>query len=380
MKKILLRAVLCLTVLAMLLASVSCSGRGKTLLSLEKDGIEVSISVNAFELLMARQKATLSEIQNVGNDSFWDTYTGDPVKTMDDFYRDSILENCKTYLVILYLFEKEGLSLTDAELKGVEDTMEEFIKTDGDGSKSKLNAVLSDYGVNYNILKDVYLMMAKIEAYQNHISSRVGDDIKTKYMETNYVHYNQIYLPFQKFVYETNESGEKVKATNEDGSYKMVDMTDAEKAVLKTEKDIYLKELRGATPESFVQYTEEVVYKEKDFGKDENTDGYYIRRANYTGARSYLNAVIAACDSINNGDITEIETDFGYFIIQKDAFTEKAYDHEANKSGWFEDFDSLVTNQVINELCQPHLSAVAVDMDVYAQAPSMKEVKKCYFY
>ena len=380
MKKTLLRAVVTLIVLAMLLTTVSCSGKGQTLLSLEKDGIKVSLSINAFELLMARQKATLSEIQNVGNDSFWDTYTGSPAKTMDDFYRDNILENCKTYLVILYLFEKEGLSLSDAELQNVEDTMEEFIKTDGDGSKTKLNAVLAEYGVNYNILKDVYIMMAKIEAYQNHLASRIGDDIKTTYMTTNYVHFNQIYLPFQKFVYETNENGEQVKVTNEDGTYKMVDMTEAEKATLKAEKNIYLKELQGATPESFVSYTEEVVYKEKDFGKDENTDGYYIRRANYTGSRSYLNDIIAACDSLSDGDITEVETDFGYFIIQKDAFTEKAYDHEANKSGWFEDFDSLVTNQVLGELCQPHLSAVQVNMDVYAKAPSMKEVKKCYFY
>ncbi|MBQ9760495.1 MAG: hypothetical protein IJW16_04010, partial [Clostridia bacterium] len=69
-----------------------------------------------------------------------------------------------------------------------------------------------------------------------------------------------------------------------------------------------------------------------------------------------------------------------YFIIKKYDFTEKAYDLEANKEGWFANFAELVTNKLFSELCAPYLSSVVVDQEVYATVPSMQEIKINYFY
>ena len=165
MKKIILRtAALTLACLLLLLGCVSCSGKGKTLMSLNKDGVSVSLSVNFYELMLSRMKGTLSGYGYTANGvtadyaAFWDfkdTFNGSELQTIDQYYRDNILENCRTYLVALYLFEKEGLSLSAATKEEIEDRLNELILTDGNGSKTKLNSVLSVYGVNYDILKEM---------------------------------------------------------------------------------------------------------------------------------------------------------------------------------------------------------------------------------
>lgn len=437
MKKILLRALLCLLILATLLGSVSCSGKGKTLLSLNEDGIEVTFSANEYQLMLSRYKATLAEVQNVNSDAFWSSWVNSTT-TMDEHYRESILNNCKTYLIALYLFEAEGLSLTESELDEVDEIMNEFLLTDGDGSKAKLNSILADYGVNYDILKDVYLMQTKIEKLKTHLYGTDASGIvkaeKDKYMTENYVHYKQLFLPFTKYVYETDvnedaiyykpstddetvagnricydtvngtasdktdkngdiiyylEDGKTVaydvtdgirkKLVDEDGNYQTADLTDDEKKALKAEKNALFDELKTATDQNFEAAIERV-YKQKDLPADQNTDGYYIRRSEYSGTSSYLNDVISALDKMEDGDVDVIESDYGYFIIRKYKFTEKAYDLEANKNSWFANFNDLIVNKFFSELCQPYYDKIVVDEAVYADVPSMKDIKVNYFY
>lgn len=217
-------------ILALILASVllllgcaSCANKGKTLLTLEKDGVSVTFSVNLYELMLSRMKGSLAFYGYTANgvtveyDSFWtykDKFNGSELQTINEFYCDTILDNCRTYLAALYLFEKEGLKLSAAELEDVENKMFELIRTDGDGSKTKLNAVLASYGVNYDLLKDAYLMEAKVAALQKHLygekGSKLGYTVKDEYLEENYVHFRQVFLASYHYVYETDENGDVI--------------------------------------------------------------------------------------------------------------------------------------------------------------------------
>ncbi len=202
---------------------VSCSDLGKPLMTLEKNGIKVSVSVNIYELMLTRMKGTLVNggltINNMTakSDAFWN-YTSkfqtDTEMTLDEYYRMCIQDNCRTYLVALYLFEEMGLSLSDAEIADVDDRLNELLRTDGNGSKTKLNSVLSEYGVNYEILREAYLLEKKVSAVQTALygenASLIGDDIKTEYMEANYVHFRQVFLPSYRFVCETDENGDDI--------------------------------------------------------------------------------------------------------------------------------------------------------------------------
>ena len=174
MKKKLFRVTaLALACVLALLCTVSCGKSGKTLLSIKKDGHSVTFSVNLYELMMTRMTGMLyfSEITNNGVDAsnalFWeyqDTYNGTDLQTIDEYYCDKILENCKTYVAVLYLCQLHSVTLSAADEESIDARLAELIKTDGDGSKTKLNAVLSTYGVNYNILKEAYELDVLIQS------------------------------------------------------------------------------------------------------------------------------------------------------------------------------------------------------------------------
>ena len=249
MKKKFLRIFAACLALLLCVPLFSCSKKGKTLLTLKKDGVKVTFSVKEYELMLSRVKGALAASQFSVNDSaFWaqgDKYDGTKFQTLNDYYKESILDNCRTYLVALYLFERDGLKLSDAALQSVEEKMEELIRTDGQGSKTKLNSLLSTYGVNYDILKDTYLMQEKITAWKNYKygenAELLGMNVKEEYLTENYVHFQQIFLPTYSYVYEKDKNGDTVYYYN-DGTDKQdriyYDKFNGEKATDENGKDL----------------------------------------------------------------------------------------------------------------------------------------------
>ena len=183
MKKYIVRILALLLVAAMLILPLSSCSSGKKLLTLKVDGKTYSISVNLYELMLSITKGSLDAYgytlqgKRPTDSAFWDmmdTFDGLTYQTAEAYYRQKVLEDCKTYLIALYLFDKYDLKLSESVKQQIEDTMEEFILTDGEGSKTKLNSVLAEYGVNYKMLKEYYIMRAKFQAVQEHIYSSTG--------------------------------------------------------------------------------------------------------------------------------------------------------------------------------------------------------------
>ncbi len=222
--RIFIRAVSLLLVSLLLLGTlVSCSSRGKTLLTLDKDGVKVTLSVNVYEFMLSRWKGACIQGQASENgitadrDAFWETvdkFNGTDLQTRNDFYNGAILENCKTILAALWLFEKEGLTLDKETLKSIDDHMTELVKSYGEGSKAKLNSILAQYGVNYKILREVYQIEAKITKVQTHLygadASKVGTTLKDEFLMENYVRFKQIHLPAFHYVYQTDKNGDVI--------------------------------------------------------------------------------------------------------------------------------------------------------------------------
>lgn len=220
MKRILTAA---LAVLLLCLSLAGCSSaKGKTLLTLEKDGKTATLSVNLYELMLSRIKGALigNGVTNNGysptSDAFWnvkDYYGGgEEMQTCGDYYSSLILDNCKTYVAAEWLFQSEGLTLSDAAIAEVDSKLEDLLNLYG--SKTKLNAVLSDYGVNYAMLREAYLLEEKVDALQEHFygkdASKVGVTAKDKYLAEHYVRFRQIVLPLYRYVYETDKNGDVI--------------------------------------------------------------------------------------------------------------------------------------------------------------------------
>ena len=455
MKNRLLRltALLLVSVL-LLLSTVSCANRtGKPMLTLEKDGIKVSISVNVYELLLSRMKGTLAFYGytangvNATSDAFWDytdKFNGTDLQTIDEYYRNQILGNCKTFLVALYLFEREGLTLSAAAEAKIEDKLRELVLSDGGGSKTKLNAVLAAYGVNYDILREVYVIEAKITELQNHLygekASKLGTEIKKEYLEKNYEHFRQVFLTSYHYVYETDKNGDdiyyypdgekkghiyydiyngeigydkngdplldeqgdviffvpgtnntkiayntlgaRINALTEDGSdYKTKPMTPEELAEVKKKAEGLFAELEDST---FAEFEQALTDHSNDTAEvSEFDDGYYLdKRLDYAETGEQY----AYLDDIAKA-LAEMED--GEVRMITSAFGYhiiKKYPHSDKaydneaNEQWFADFHSGLIEELFSAKCAEHYGDIVLIDKVYATAPTMKAVGVNYYY
>lgn len=453
MKHIILRSVtLALILILCLLSLPACSGLGDDLMTLDKDGIKVSFSVNQYELLLSRSKGTLCAAKVTQNgvtaayDAFWDykdKFDGETFQTYAEYYEAGILNTCKMHLVSKYLFEKNGLALTEAQKEKIETVMEELVRTDGGGSETKLNAVLSEYGVNYDILADFYQSELMMQAVKDHLygenASKVGDNVKHEYMNAHYVRFRQIFLTSQPFVYVTDDNGDVIyyqteegntnrilydsgngvakeledgtfekdqngdtiyyiknsnyseiayntkgephHVLNKDGSYQTREMTVAELQALETRANTLLETVKNTTALEFENW----LAKESDGDTDvsEYNQGVYLRTdLDYSlmgEDNAYLSKIVAALNEMKTGDVRMIPSPSGYHIIRKYDNMEKAYSNAANEA-YFSDFAKNLITTLYAQECQKYMGDIKIDEAVLADAPSIKEVGINYYF
>ena len=119
MKKHLLQVAILLLALTMILPSfASCANRGTPMLTLSMEGKTYTYSKNLYELQLSIAKGALSVANGPTvnghtalNNAFWDSIDMIDGKTqkLDDYYRASILDECRRILIGLYLFDYYGL-------------------------------------------------------------------------------------------------------------------------------------------------------------------------------------------------------------------------------------------------------------------------------
>ena len=242
------KKIICLAVVmaTLLLSVASCGGLGKPLLKLE----DASLSVNLFELYLSRTKGTLCSADYFGptakDSGFWETWIDVyEKKTYNTHYTELVLDNAKSYLAAVAEFDKLGLKLPQSYIDEIDTKLQEMIDNDANGSKTAFNAILAEYGANYEILREAYIIEAKIAYLREELfgknGSKIGANIIDDYYKENYVRFRQIFFFTTKPVYETDANGDVIYYSdlsakkiaydsNREGAKKM---TDAQGAVVK---------------------------------------------------------------------------------------------------------------------------------------------------
>ncbi len=390
-KKILLLTMVCILALGLF---VGCSSKGKTLMEL--DGEE--LSENMLMLFMSRMKGTLASSYMFGStalkDSFWDTVmdasTG---KTYDEYYTESAIDNAKTYLAVLRLFEERGLELPKETVDSIDEELKKLIDADAKGSKSAFNSILAQYGVNYKILREAYIIEAKIAYLSDSLfgadGSLISNENYEKYYQDNYARFRQIFFFTSKPVYETDKQGDVIYYTDlqnkviaydskREGAVKK---TDASGNVVKDSKGniIWVYTLDGTEHISYdkkgtdeqpsypspllddkgnvitTQLTKDEAIALSDkvqliieeearegeyslfdklietYGEDEGMEKY--PNGYYMTANSEYDSpeVVKALFEMNVGEVRRVESDYGIHIIMKYELQDGGYADNANK-------------------------------------------------
>ena len=432
MKKTVVKIISLVLVAIMLIGCFAgCSKKGETLLSIEN----TEISVNLYMLYLSRMKGLLCEGNYAATeDSFWDTImSADGSTTYNKYYSDMVLENAKSYLAAAYEFDKRGYKLPQGTMDAIDADIKELMYADANGSKTQFNNILAQYGANYEVLREAYIIDAKMNYLKDVIyganGELIGDNLYGEYYRNNYVRFKQIFFYTYDYVYETdgygqeryyypnsdtiaydtnatvktdaegnpvkdsngdtiyvkeNEKGEKVVAYNmidgerrkdrdDDGNYIVKPVGDAElETIMASANDIYAKVT--AISKDFTTFDK--------YASDtsEYPMGVYVAKDS-----NYVSEVIDEVFNMEIGDVRMVRSDLGIHIVMKYELEDGGYKKKDNsdffistETGNFIFLDDL-KNQLLYELIKPNYDMIVVDMSVLSGI-DMKSVAPNFYY
>ena len=429
---------LVLSVLLLLICFSSCAAKGEPLLTL--DGEE--LSVNIFSLYLSRMKGTLCSAASFGSsakqDSFWDTWMDVSTKTTyNTHYTDMVLETAKSHIAALALFEERGLKLPTSYTDEIDAEMQRLLDTEANGSKTAFNAILKEFGVSYEILREAYIIEAKIAYLQEDLfgknGSKIGANMIDEYYKDTYARFKQVFLYSYEYEYVTDRNGDvmyfasdgkvsydtsataKKNSNNEyvldengDRVYVYTDekgneriaykkdgasrenvldsngepvirlYNDTEMAVLKEQRDEILAQAKNGDMLGFDVLIDK--YNE-DMGVEEYPNGYYITETtNYASPE-----VIDKIFEMSVGEIAWVQSDYGIHIIMRCELEDGAYAKEeykdlfiSNKTGTYVFMDEL-EGKLLTEYLAPYKERVSVDEELYATV-DIKRAGINYYY
>lgn len=437
MKTFLKRAIsLCLCaalLLALSFCFTACGTESRTLLTLG----DQTMTENQFRFLLSRAKAAYESAGLTVED--WGTLISLDGTTYDEYVRQQVLQEAKLMLAGVALFEKEGLQLPDATLEAIETDIDELIEYHGEGSKSTFNSLLSAYGFNVDMLKEQYIFEAKYEYIQTYLygedGSKLASSATQEYLDGHAVAFKQLLIRAYAYVYETDLNGDEIYYLTDENNgqtnniaydtingYTRTDeydkvITDANgdkvyylpdgKIAYDKEKGVRAIKLDTDGNPVTEQYTSEELTENLEIAQSiissvnagdftafetavreytDSDDDRFLGDGDYcflytTGDNGYdyLNDIADALAELEVGDMTIVNSEFGYNVVMKyaipsDATSNSEYDY------WFSDLNQRVVQYLFYNKCKDMIESVTVDETVFSELPTMTQVSPNYSY
>ena len=196
--KIIKKATALLLLLALCVPMLfSCAkGLGTPVMTLGK----TEVTENMLEFWLTRYKAYFVEYYMNGKDNadFGNEKATGTDKTWNETFTEFIIDNAKTYTAALYLFDDLGLVLPDSRIVAVDKEIADLLYGQADNNEHQFNHILSTYGVNKKILREIYIIEDKGAFLQNYLYGENGVEklstaAKDNYYKDNYVRFQHIF-------------------------------------------------------------------------------------------------------------------------------------------------------------------------------------------
>ena len=207
-------------VLALLLAVVllfgGCAKHGKTLIKAENE----KISLNVFMLYLSRMKGALAESgADVTSSTYWGQYLSYDHTTTAEYYTAQVLEGLKHIAAAMIIYEEAGLKLPKETEEAIDAWIDELVATDGEGSKARLNDILSAYGANITVLRDSAILEAKLNQLKVHMyglgGSMLSDALIEQYYKDTYIRGFQMQLANYYYDHKKDADGIAIRYTDD---------------------------------------------------------------------------------------------------------------------------------------------------------------------
>ena len=165
--KSLFKSLALILIAASLIFSSSCGvNRGTPVMTLGGK----SVTDHMYEYWMCSYKAVLmSQYSDAReSDDFWDMEISDGT-TAEDFFFDLTYNYIESNLVAMYLFDELGLEIDGEDREKAEEIISDLKEAYAGGNRNDFNRLLANYGVNADLLLEIYLEELKSTYVYNHV-------------------------------------------------------------------------------------------------------------------------------------------------------------------------------------------------------------------
>lgn len=314
------------------------------------------ITENEFTYYLATYKArfmsTYSDFKDTA--SFYASELGDTGLTAEQYLFDSVVHNVKMSLVCDSLAKENGLSVSDSTKAVIDEYLADFITEYSGGSKTQFNQALSQYGINADMLRELYLrdelgMVLYDYLYGSSGTIGITDADRKAYLDENYTRIRHIYVN-NKYQYDVDENG--IVQTNSDGTYKTAPLT----GELLESQNAKIASIDTAleTGEDFdavyAAYSEDQLYE----------NGYYLTRS-----MDFVDDVVVSAFDLETGSYVKVESEVGTHYIMRLEMDESPWDAEEN-ADFFADYDTAVGTALFTTYIESFTDEVEVNEEILA--------------
>ena len=403
---------------------------------MEAEGQTVHLSL--YEFLLSRMKGTLyNSGYPVRVQSFWGDPAADTGKTHEEYYHERILETCKAYLASLVLYEQLCESGELAEMpQSVYDEIDALIELNiglgyvADGSRDKMNEILSKYGVNIDSWREAMVVIAKADYVQQYLyggkdATKIGENLKDEFFEDNYHRFkhilianfyyknvtdsfgNEVYFTDEgKIAYDTengvrrydssgewfirDEYGDVVYFASESSDKPLYDkkngqtrfVTDSDNVIQKfyyTEDEMREREALAESITALESGDYSGFESKASLGTDysgiwnDEYTGFYLSDIERMAYSDYMKEMLDKLKVMQDGQIDMVEADDGYHVFMKYEREEGAYADEKYEK-WFESFNSSLVSELFLVKCKKIYGEMTFNDGVIAGARSIREL------
>lgn len=339
---------LCLVLTVCFFASCS-SSMGETLMSLDGE----RITVNMYRLWLSRVKGSYGG----SDDSVWDQRSEDG-RTYNEVFTGFVKQNAMTFLCALHEFDELSLKLPQKELDAIDETMNTILKERGEGDKDLLNSQLSQFGVNYDILREIYVIEAKMNHLKDYLygengAEPISDNVRNEYYRDNYIRIKQI------FFYTANKpvtDSEGNYVYGDDGYVQTRDYTEEELAEQKKKASQVMTSLTAGQDFDLMMASQN-----EDTAAQTYPGGYYL-----TKSSTYVDEVIEKAFELAENEFAMVESEYGIHIVKRLPLEEKGYSIKANED-FFSDFEETLRTEVFTARLSKHEGKIKIDEELLSQ-------------
>jgi len=341
---------LALTMLMVLLACASCSGKSYDETVMSYNGVEIKGYMYKYWLSTNKSYYVSPEDDNP---EYWAQSLGDGM-TYESYLKGIIDNSVKTNAILLSLFDEYQLTLTDEQKAEAEGFADDYLAAFG-GDEKALNEKLAVYGLDYTKFKEVKVLEAKIQMVYDYLFGAEGKEAVTDedliaYYKNNYSRV-KILIVNNVFEYVKDENGSVVyDASTGEAQTKLLD--DAKK----TEKnnlaaDIEKKINAGEDFEALLAAHND------DIDAVYYPNGYYICPNDFA---KFGADITNAAKELAVGGTKKIEDETGIYFIKKYDLIENGF-ADATDAEQFANLYSYCLADAINGFTESYLANVTVD-------------------